>query len=367
MSLWRVFAAFCAIVIFYGVKLLQHERYSLLFSLTETILREKMDAENKISNRFNNGHDESCSSSWGVFRRGESMLTETQIIQRPNPPPPFDVSTVDKSFEHLFIDPASNFAFCAIEKIACSQWQTVLRNVMHNRTKNGYEMPDYFIGRASQYRHGIEKIQEIFESPTSTVVVMVRDPLARLASVYLNKCFSDNCTGWHCLPRYEFMPTGHDRLVPGGYPITFRHALDWLLQDKVNVSTINPHWSLQSERCGMHNGGLEKYFSIVGLMTKENLNEDAACIMERAGISRFNVAPNLAGNGTFWSEGGIWKEDRRKETEEDVLRKLFTPETARQVMKKFQKDYDTFQLPEPSWVEHATGEWMDTTDHHKCV
>jgi hypothetical protein len=49
-----------------------------------------------------------------------------------------------------------------------------------------------------------------------------------------------------------------------------------------------------------------------------------------------------------------------------VLRKLFTPATARLVMKKHQQDYDMLQLPEPEWISQATGEWFDSLDQHAC-
>lgn len=59
---------------------------------------------------------DSFSRSWGMFRRNESTLTETQVIHRPNWPPTFDMDSVDGSFDQLFIDPASSFAFCIIQK-----------------------------------------------------------------------------------------------------------------------------------------------------------------------------------------------------------------------------------------------------------
>lgn len=309
----------------------------------------------------------SSGGSWGTFRRNESMLTETQVIHRPNPQPPFDLNSVDKSFEHLFIDPASNFAFCAIQKNACTQWLTVLRNVMENRTQEGFAKPAFDIGRISQEKHGIDKIKDIFESTTSTVVVMVRDPLARFASVFLNKCFDQNCTNRFCLPRTALPPRGQSELIPKGQPISFRHALDWILNDSTNILQIDGHWSLQSNRCGMSNGSLEKYFTIVGKMTKATLQQDAARIMETAGIDRYNIATRGSNGTKFWNDGGVKYKQYREESEEDVLRKLFTPETARQLMKKFQQDYDTFQLPEPDWIDQATGEWMDSLDHHSCL
>ena len=36
---------------------------------------------------------------------------------------------------------------------------------------------------------------------------------------------------------------------------------------------------------------------------------------------------------------------------------------ARALMDKMKQDYDILNLPEPSWIEDATGEWLDSTDH----
>ena len=194
---------------------------------------------------------------------------------------------------------------------------------------------------------------------------MVRDPLARFASVYLNKCFDLNCTSGFCLPRV------HQKL-PKGQPISFRHALDWILH--ADVSAIDGHYKLQSVRCGIQNGGLEKYFTIVGRITKETLSTDADCLMEYANISQYNIPSaksvrerNISSQATFWSKGaGAANIKYRPEKEEDVLKKLFTKEAARKLMDKFRSDYNTFQLPEPEWIEDATGEWMDSLDHHSC-
>jgi hypothetical protein len=104
----------------------------------------------------------------------------------------------------------------------------------------------------------------------------------------------------------------------------------------VNVSDIDVHWKLQSERCGISNGSLGKYFTKIGNMTKESLVQDAECIMKQAGIHRYKLPASP------------------------------TNDTARLVMKKYQQDYDMLQLPEPEWISQATGEWFDRLDHHAC-
>ena len=324
-----------------------------------------------------------CAGSWGRFERGRTLLTGTQVIQRNHMSlrPKINASTIDtKAFDQFFFDPDANFAFCAIEKNACSQWQTVLRNVMDKRTSNGYRHPDYYIGENAKKRHGTEKLKQILEAPDSTVAVFVRDPLSRFASAYLDKCFAKNCSSDFCFPRFYQKPRGQDQLVPKGQPISFRHALDWIMRE--NVTSIDGHFSLQSNRCGMEDGGLENYFTVIGKMTKDTLPSDGDCIMKFANASQHNIpaagAPRLPreGNGTvqpptFWSpqggkRGGIETITYREEDESDVLKRLFTKEAAQELMEKFRRDYDVFQLPEPEWVELATGEWMDSLDHHFC-
>lgn len=219
-----------------------------------------------------------------------TVLTETlQIVTQAEtaagwPDPLFFNSTADSSFPGLFTDPAQNFDFCTTPKNAITQWTTVLRNVLRNETKHGYTTPAFGIARVSQEKHGgIQAIQDISQSPTKTAAVMVRDPLARFASVYLNKCFDLNCCSWYWLPIVE-------RKLPKETPISFRQALDWILSDSFDITNFG---SLQSEQRGMKNGGFDRYFTIVGKMNKETLTRDAACIMERAGLSRYNVGAIL--------------------------------------------------------------------------
>lgn len=336
-----VFATGAAVVLLVGVRIRQGPSSALVL----------------VKNSMNITHQAQCSDSWGVFRRNQSILTETQWIHRSTKasPPPFNISTIDQSFASLIVH--ENFAFCAIEKNACTQWNSVLRNMIHNKTDLGFNTPDYHLGKQSQQRYGPNKIKQLFESPNSTLVVMIRDPLARFASAYLEKCFAWKCSNGFCLAR----PASQK-----GQPISFRTALNWILSDHVNVSQIDGHWALQSTRCGIANGGLEHYYSIVGKMTKTSLQHDGACIMEMAGIERFNV--NEKGE-SFWKTGGLHYQEHHQQLgdEETLLKKLYTPEAARQFMNKFRQDYDTFQLPEPPWVQEATGEWIDSLDHHSCA
>lgn len=147
-----------------------------------------------------------------------------------------------------------------------------------------------------------------------------------------------------------------------GEPISFRQALNWMLRSD---PAIDAHWKLQSEHCDLRNRIQE--YTIVGLMTKETLAQDATCIMRQAGLERFNVMQEDKEGiiVPFWSRTSA-VHAHRQESEDEVLKKLFTPESARELMSKLHQDYETFHLSEPTWVAEATGEWMDTLNHHSC-
>jgi len=192
---------------------------------------------------------------------------------------------------------------------------------------------------------------------------MVCDPLARFTSAYLNKCFADKCTS----------PVSYARKHAGkkkGQKVTFREAINWILDQ--DISIINTHWRLQSEHCNLRNH--IKDYTIIGRMEKGTLSSDASCIMDKAGISMFNKV-NDSSTEPFWRDKKdmVSKKQHstkqglvRVETEVDVLKKLFTPKMARILVEKMQQDYDTFKLPESSWIKDAAGEWLDSNEHHVC-
>lgn len=312
--------------------------------------------------------DSSCSSSWKEFSDGR-LLTETQINQQP--------SLWDQNFcqqrtnngtavkgtrchrdywkgsaKGLFIHPPSKLAFCIIAKNGSSQWTKVFNKLYHNNTNNNDSI--YTIHENSVDKFGIEGIESIFSDPDATKAVMVRDPLARFTSAYLGKCFMSKCTNQHC----EMIRKHAGKKK--GQKVTFREAINWILDQ--DVSNINGHWSLQSEHCNLRNH--IKDYTIIGRMEKETLSIDASCIMDKAGISMFNRV-NDSSTEPFWRD----KNDmvsKKHLCEVDVLKKLFTPKMARILVEKMQQDYDTFKLPEPSWIKDATGEWLDSNEHHVC-
>lgn len=307
--------------------------------------------------------------TWGLFSN-ESQLTKTQVIANPMPWQHHGCSSsggnllrcqakaiIDASHGSLFVHPPSKFAFCLIEKNSCYQWSAIFNMVLKNKTTA--VGVNYFVAKQSIERYGTNGVEQVFSDPTATRAVVVRDPLARFASAYLNKCFTNNCTNQLCLPRTQHPQRSSTITFQKGEPIPFRQALLWMLRS--DPANVDGHWKLQSEHCDLKNRIQE--YTIVGLMTKETLYQDATCIMRQAGLDRFNVRDNV--DEPFWAQKAAVNK-QREESEIDVLKKLFMPDAARELMTKLHQDYETFHLPEPTWIDQATGEWMDATDHHRC-
>lgn len=180
--------------------------------------------------------------------------------------------------------------------------------------------PHYFLGTESQRKfRGLPEVKDMLFDPETTLVVMVRDPLARFASAYLNKRFTLSCGNPQCNARRHFG-------IPSGTPISFRQTLDWFLSNHTNPASVNKHWRLQSEvDCGLKK--MLPQYNVLGFMTKPTLSSDATGIMKMAGISDFNVR-----NGTavepFWTvRSEITRKYANKE-EEEILKKLYTKEAA---------------------------------------
>jgi hypothetical protein len=308
-----------------------------------------------------NSQSPKCVNDWGIFGH-DTLLTESQLVVHAHAAQDNSskLALKDVDTTHLFIHPPSNFAFCTIPKNGATRWTAVLSKILYqNVNLNG---ASFGVAKESVEIYGVAAAQTILEDPKATVAVVVRDPLARFVSAYLNKRFDLNCGSGFCFLMRASKDQKHET-------IPFRQALTWMTDSERNVAKIDEHWRLQSEFCNLKNGGVHQYYSVVGKMEKETLSSDASCLMEMAGTQKWNVQSNATNAPPFWGDRNekISSKSYRQESETEVLKNLYTPELARAVIKKMQQDYETFQLPEPEWVASATGEWMDSLDHHTCA
>ena len=116
-------------------------------------------------------------------------------------------------------------------------------------------------------------------------------------------------------------------------------------------------------------------------MTTDTLSEDATCLVNMAGVGRYNVLldenegtnphniaklSSTAQVSRYWRPREVMRGSDHAFNEVDQLKKLYTPELAEQVYQHVKLDYDIFHISKPSWIPHATGEWADSVDYKEC-
>lgn len=154
--------------------------------------------------------------------------------------------------------------------------------------------------------------------------------------------------------------------------LSLKDAVEWMLTQ--DPRSLEFHWLLQSEYCELHSRVRE--YDFILLYTKENYGADATCLMERAGIQRFNSMGPNTNHTPVWTarprdcdqqpllDKGLAIEADSNACAEDEevthLELLFPQDVARRLVHHLQQDYITFNIPEPSWIDEATGVLYET-------
>jgi len=252
--------------------------------------------------------------------------------------------TVD-GLQGLFLHPPSQFAFCFIPKNGCTSWTQILHKLYYDDIT--VNKVDYDIASLSLHEYGLENATQVFNDPKAVRAVMIREPLARFASAFLDKCIRDNCTDKICIWRKT------------NTSISFKTAVEGMLAtDQRDLGDLNPHWSPQSDHCGLKKHLRE--YNLVVFETKDTYSTDAACMLDRAGLSRLDYYNETQ---KFWNRThALKKDDVSNAGEDELLKRLFTKEAARKLIAHLQEEYRTFNLSEPAWVAEATGELYNAYD-----
>ena len=242
-------------------------------------------------------------------------------------------SSYSKSFAHglqinglMSFKAVPRFAMCVIEKVGSTWLHTIL---------------------PQQSSLGEAAAQRLWADASATRAVFVRDPLARFASAFVNKCYGagkdGNFSNPFCLPRRG----------RGRGPISFADAVRWQLSS--DPTKIDAHWRLQAYHCELATRLRE--YNVIGLYRKSTFEQDAACLLRPLRP----LAPAAAALAAGSVGGKPIRQQPEKEAEEDaLLQRLFTREAADALMAHMRLDYQLFRLPRPSWLDGITGEW-----HHQ--
>jgi len=313
-----------------------------------------------------------CDSSWDTF--GDGPLQRTSI----NPSPwhgamdhveEWEFPEHENAFvrsEHLnveslgiqflYVDPELKFAFCPIEKDACSYFDQIMTRMLTRNTSYAIPMQMpwdfikiYSVGAISQDRFGVNGIKQVFADPEATRAVFVRDPLHRFLSAFLNKCFnptSDEAQGQAGMASMQNCPMYKEGIV-------FKDAVEWAMESDMN--NVNPHWKLQAYHCFLH-----KYiqsYNVVGVVSHD-LSSDAKCLFDKAGLDGYNHEFVVDEDGKGKRDDNFRSATKNGPTGDALLKLFFPPDVARKFIQHIAIEYSTFRFDtNPAWLEDATGEY----------
>lgn len=280
-----------------------------------------------------------CDATWGTF--GEGDLVQTARNRASEAPLSFhNYNDHHNSWQGLFVQPDLGFAFCPIQKNGCSSWSPVLTKMFFNDSSFDAGKGDTQISMRSQEKYGEEGMERVFRNPHAIRAVFVRDPLARFASAFMDKCITPSSRRANC-------PALKDGIV-------FRDAVKWALKE--NLAMTNPHWKPQAYHCELYKRVHE--YNVIALMDKDSYADHAKCLLAQAGLERFN---SLRQGVPAFDPHSVPANRGIGLQEADVLKKLFTQDAARALIQRLQIDYDTFHFStEPAWLADATGEWYES-------
>jgi len=270
----------------------------------------------------------------------EEQMCTLQMLPLASHPAPRDFGDFDhgSDYEGLYVNSKTNFAFCLIEKNACTLWSTIFNKLESGDLNAG---PAYGLAHST---FSAAAAMKVFQDNSATRAVFVRDPLERFLSAFLDKC-RDSCSNPFCQMR---------TLEQKGYAIPFSQAIEWL--KTINTSSTEGHFRSQSRHCEL-NSRLHEY-TILHVMEKQTLAINAACLLERAGLSYLDVESSAAINKHPMTS------DPSETTE--YLKSFYTQESAETVYNAYNEDYALFKLPRPSWIEHAHGKFFSDAGSTKC-
>lgn len=319
--------------------------------------------------------EETCDASWSTF--GDGPLQSTSI----NPSPwhgamdhmeDYEFPELESDFvrdlnrdvdslgiQFLYVDPDLKFAFCPIEKDACSYFDQIMTRMLTRNTT--FDIPMmmpadfvkiYSVGAISQARFGVDGIKQVFADPEATRAVFVRDPLHRFLSAFLNKCYNptpDEAQGQSGMESMQNCPMYKQGIV-------FKDAVEWAL--KSDMRDVNAHWKLQAYHCLLH-----KYiqsYNVIGVVSHD-LSADAKCLFEKAGLDGYNHEFVVDDDGRAKKRDDDFRSATKNgQTDDDLLKIFFPPDVARKLIQHFAIEYSTFHFDtNPAWLEEATGEYYD--------
>jgi len=224
----------------------------------------------------------------------------------------------------------------------CSDADCAFRGINHDT---------YECQLPSAHAFAAEKLMEMLYCPSIIKAVVVRDPLERLLSAYLDKCAFSHVTKVdamplisHCQGFYanELKTSINNRVPRRSIRVPrFSEFVDKLYRTRNRSSTWDTHFRPQHMHCGL--GGRKDMPSLLPFvhyhlhMSDQSFHSNLDILFRHVGFSsllRMEYFPNRS-NSTHRTSANT------------QLARYYTPLVARQALEIYAEDYDLFSLTIP--------------------
>jgi len=240
-----------------------------------------------------------------------------------------------RSSEALLVSPRHALAVCVPFKAASAQWRRFMFALEGLEFKSFGALPKTGTReqRAAIMPSG-QAQEEALQDPEMRTAVIVRDPMERLLSAYLEKCLLNKTMqihDKHCLNFPKSTPT---------FPAFVKRLEAAVHKHEINLRTVNIHYRLQSATCDRSGQWYSGYRYVV------RMGGDAPALSDQVGVlaRAVGIAPRTALD-FFPRESAA----PHRTGAAGAALEHYDLETADAARALYREDYEHFDVPLPSW------------------
>jgi hypothetical protein len=147
----------------------------------------------------------------------------------------------------MAVDDANQVAYCYVHKGGSTTWKTLLANISSNGNISN-DMIEILSVHSNMNKYGIKMVDYSDKYENYTKLLIVRNPLDRLVSGYLDKMHS-SISKFPKIQQSIIKQYRKDNSTNSTYP-TFEEYVAMLLNES-DKANMNFHWSPYVHRCGI--------------------------------------------------------------------------------------------------------------------
>ena len=186
------------------------------------------------------------------------------------------------------------------------------------------------------------------------LVVILRDPLERFLSAYLNKCvvitdtttttkrkkqdILSSCLVPPTLPRAGHASSRQGVVLGPTFEETVEYAEQLLVHSKEsekNAFTIDPHWAPQYTFCALHE--TVQYYDYIIVYDRKHIGKDVLNMLSENGLQRYFMQFGKYGNESMFARDTAHTTNARLQ-----MKRYYTDDLAQRVYNVYRKDYEVF-------------------------